>query len=403
MALDINHLRGTWNFPTTVWFGAGKILLLPRACRELEIHRPLLVTDPGLAGLPMVTGAIDANEEAGIATTLFSEIKSNPIGRNVSDGVAALRAGDCDGVIAFGGGSSLDAGKSIALMAAQPPADAAGGLSLWDFEDGRKDWQRANAPLPVIAIPTTAGTGSETGRSTVVLNEDTGVKIIITHPQMLPRIVIADPELTLGLPRDVTAATGMDALAHCLEAYCSPFHNPMCDGVAVEGMRLIKEYLPTAVAEGGDLVARAQMLAAASMGSTAFQKGLGAIHAMSHPVGAVYDTHHGLTNAVFMPYVLVHNRPAIEAKISRLSAYLKLSGQASDDAGGFRAFLDWTLELRRRFAIPHTLAELGVDADDLDRLAEMAAADPTAGANPVPLDVPKLRLMFEDAFRGTLA
>ena len=399
MTIDVKHLRGTWNFPTTMWFGAGKISLLGRACQELGIDRPLLVTDPGLAGLPMIADALHSLEDAAVTATLFSDIKGNPIGRNVTDGVAALRDNACDGVIAFGGGSSLDAGKSIALMAAQPPD----GISLWNFEDGRKDWRRANDPLPVIAIPTTAGTGSETGRSTVVLNEDTGVKIIITHPLMMPRIVIADPELTIGLPRDVTAATGMDALAHCLEAYCSPFHNPMCDGVTVEGMRIIKEYLPAAVANGSDLIARAQMLAAASMGSTAFQKGLGAIHAMSHPVGALYDTHHGLTNAVFMPYVLVHNRPAVEKKIARLSAYLGLSADTADTSRGFQAFLGWTLDLREKFDIPNTLAALGIDAGDLDRLAEMAAADPTAGANPVPLDVPKLRAMLEDTFKGTLA
>ncbi|MDH3739939.1 MAG: iron-containing alcohol dehydrogenase [Alphaproteobacteria bacterium] len=395
MNADLKHLRGTWNFPTTIWFGAGKISLLARACQELGIQRPLLVTDPGLARLPMIADALNVTEEAGISTTPFSEIKGNPVGRNIIDGVAALRDSNCDGVIAFGGGSSLDAGKSIALMAAQPTD----GLDLWDFEEGRKDWQRAEGPLPVIAVPTTAGTGSETGRSTVVLNEDTGVKVIITHPGMLPRIVIADPELTLGLPRDITAATGMDALAHCLEAYCSPFHNPMCDGVAIEGMRLIKENLPTAVTDGSDLVARSQMLAAAAMGSTAFQKGLGAIHAMSHPIGALYDSHHGLTNAVVMPYVLAHNQPAIEQKISRLSAYL---GLTENSGGGFQAFLDWTLALRRQFELPHTLAEFGVAADDLDRLAEMAAADPTAGANPVSLDVPRLRHMFEDAFTGTL-
>ena len=367
MSLGAKHLRGTWNFPTTIWFGAGKISLLPRACRELGINRPLLVTDPGLAGLPMIADAIRTNEKAGIPTALFSDIKGNPVGQNVSDGVAALRDGDCDGVIAFGGGSSLDAGKSIALMAAQSPLHTPGGLGLWDFQEGRQDWRDATDPLPVIAIPTTAGTGSETGRSTVVLNEDTGVKVIITHPQMMPAIVIADPELTIGLPRDITAATGMDALAHCLEAYCSPFHNPMCDGIAVEGMRLIKEFLPRAVADGSDLAARAQMLTAASMGSTAFQKGLGAIHAMSHPVGAVYDTHHGLTNAVFMPYVLAHNRPAIVDKIARLSAYLGLSQDAADKAGGFQSFLDWTLELRRAFDVPHTLVELGVAESDLGR------------------------------------
>lgn len=391
-------LRGTFNFPTSVWFGAGKIVRLAQACREVGMTRPLLVCDDGLAKLSMVRDALSRNADEGLPTALFDEVQGNPRDQNVFDGVEVLRANGCDGVIAFGGGSSLDAGKIIATMAAQPED----GLSLWDYEEGRKDWQRALHPLPIVAVPTTAGTGSETGRGGVILNQETGVKIIITDPRMLPGIVIADPELTLGLPHDITAATGMDALAHCLEAYCSPYYNPLCDGVAVEGMRLVRDFLPAAVADGSDIAARAQMMAAASMGSTAFQKGLGAIHALSHPIGAMYDTHHGLTNAVVMPYVLKHNRAAIAPKLARAAAYLGLSDTAADHSGGFEAFLDWTLELRRTFGMPHTLAELGVDAADLDELAEMAAEDPTAGGNPVRVGVPELRAMLADAYAGKL-
>ena len=395
MSLNPDTLRGNWSFPTTIWFGAGKISTLARACKNLGITRPLLVADPGLSELPMIRNAIAANNAADMPTTLFSDIKPNPVSRNVFDGVAALRNTGCDGVIAFGGGSSIDAGKSIALMAAQPED----GVDLWSLEEGRKDWQSAQPPLPIIAIPTTAGTGSETGRSTVVLNEATGRKVIVTHPGMMPGIVIADPELTLGLPPHITAATGMDALAHCLEAYCSPFHNPFCDGVALEGMKLVHGNLTRAVADGSDITARAQMMAAASMGATAFQKGLGAIHAMSHPIGALYDTHHGLTNAVVMPYVLMRNRDVIEQKLSQVAAYLGLS---RDPAAGFEAFVDWSLELRSTFEMPHTLAELGVAESDLDALAAAAEIDPTAMANPVRLDTAGFRTLFEKAFTGNL-
>jgi len=276
------------------------------------------------------------------------------------------------------------------------------GVDLWGFEEGRKDWQRAAPPFPIVAIPTTAGTGSETGRSTVVLNEATHRKVIITHPGMMPGIVIADPELTLGLPAHITAATGMDALAHCLEAYCSPFDNPMCDGVALEGMRLVHENLATAVADGTNIAARSNMLAAAAMGSTAFQKGLGAIHAMSHPIGALYDTHHGLTNAVVMPYVPNRNRAAIETRLARVSDYLGLARHTDGAASGFDAFFNWTLELRSQFEIPHSLSGLGIEPERFDELAEMAAEDPTALANPVALDAGGFRELFEAAYAGDL-
>jgi alcohol dehydrogenase class IV len=389
---DASDLRGNWNYPTTIRFGAGRIAKLPEACRELGIARPLLVTDPGLAQLPMVQEAIAHNEQAGMPTGLFSVIRPNPVGKNVDDGVRAYRDGGHDGVIAFGGGSALDAGKAIAFMAGQT-------RPMWDFEDIGDNWKAASAGgiAPIIAVPTTAGTGSEVGRAAVFLQEASATKKIIFHPKMLPSIVIEDPALTVGLPPHITAGTGMDALAHCLEAYCVPAYHPMAEGIAVEGMRLVKEWLPVAVRDGRNLTARAHMMVAASMGATAFQKGLGAIHALSHPVGALYDTHHGMTNAVVMPYVLAFNRDAIEDKLARLAAWLELPKPS------FQAVMDWVLRLRDEIGIVHTLADLGVGADRLEELAQMAALDPTAGGNPVPVGVPELRLMFVSALEGRLA
>ncbi len=383
--------KGVWNFPTQMLFGPGNIRKLPRACQELGISRPLLVTDPGLAELPMVKDAIAANEAAGLPTGLFSDVKPNPVGRNVEHGVAAFRDGGHDGVIAMGGGSGLDAGKAIAFMAGQSKP-------IWTFEDAGSNWRAANIDgiAPIVAVPTTAGTGSEVGRASVILNEVTHTKVIIFHPKMLPATVISDPELSVGLPAHITAATGMDALAHCLEAYCAPGYHPMAEGIAVEGIRLIKDWLPLAVKDGRNLAARSNMLAAASMGATAFQKGLGAIHALSHPVGALYDTHHGLTNAVVMPYVLAFNRPAIDDKMARLAAWLGLPEPS------FQAVMDWVLALRREIEIPHSLKDIGVDDGRLDTLSEMAAADPTAPGNPVPVGVPELKGMFENALEGRL-
>lgn len=384
-------LRGNWNYPTAVRFGPGRIAELPDACRAAGISKPLLVTDPGLAGLPMVKDAIARNEAAGLPTGLFAEVRGNPVGRNVEAGLAAFRAGGHDGVIAFGGGSALDAGKAVALMVGQT-------RPIWDFEDVGDNWTRVDPKgiAPVVAVPTTAGTGSEVGRASVITDEATHTKKIIFHPKMLPAVVIADPELTVGLPPHVTAATGMDALAHCLEAYCAPGYHPMAEGIAVEGMRLVKEWLPVAVKDGSNLTARAHMLAAAGMGATAFQKGLGAIHALSHPLGAVYDTHHGLTNAVVMPYVLAFNRSAIEAKLTRLAAWLGLPEPS------YQAVMDWILALRREVGIPHTLAELGVGPERLDELSAAAAADPSAGGNPVPVGAPELKQMFIASIEGRL-
>ena len=391
MTCDPKSLTRNWNYPTSVRFGPGRIAELPAVCRELGMKRPLLVTDPGLRKLPMIGNALASLRDAGLGDAVFSDIRANPVGKNVDDGVAFYKTGECDGIIAFGGGSALDVGKTIALMVGQT-------RPLWDFED-REDWTtRVNVAsmAQTIAVPTTAGTGSEVGRASVILDEATHVKKIIFHPKMLPAVVISDPELTVGLPPRITAATGMDALAHCLEAYCAPGFHPLADGIALEGMRLVREWLPVAVKDGKNVVARAHMLAAASMGATAFQKGLGAIHSLSHPVGAIYNSHHGETNGVVMPYVLVFNRPAIEERLTRLARYLGLANP------GFQAVLDWVLALRKEIGIPDTLAALGVKEADLDMLTAMAVDDPSTSGNPRPAGQAEMRQMFIKAIRGDL-
>jgi alcohol dehydrogenase len=352
--------------------------------------RPLLATDTSLARMPLVKRAIDVLAEDGLAATLFCDVQPNPVAANVEAGLTALRGGGHDGVVAFGGGSSLDAGKVIAFMAGQT-------RPMWDFEDVGDWWTRADPRgiLPVVAVPTTAGTGSEVGRAGVITDAVTQQKKVIFHPLMLPKTSICDPELTLGMPPSTTAGTGMDALAHCLEAYCGPSYHPLADGIAVEGIRLVKENLTRAYRDGSNLQARGHMMSAALMGATAFQKALGAIHALSHPVGALYDTHHGLTNAVFMPYVLRFNQAAIEDRIARLAAYLGL-------AGSFEAFLAWVLALRSELGIPHTLAALGVDDRQFERMSEMAPLDPTAAGNPIPIDARACRRLYETAYVGSL-
>jgi alcohol dehydrogenase class IV len=385
------ELRGNWNYPTSIRFGAGRIAELPEACRSLGMKNPLLVTDPGLAALPMIGRTVELCRAAGLRCAVYADVQPNPVEANVTGGVAAFRAGGHDGVIAFGGGSALDAAKAIALMVGQA-------RPLFDFED-REDWfTRVDVAgmAPVVAVPTTAGTGSEVGRASVITDLSDHTKKIIFHPKMLPAIVVGDPELTVGLPANVTAATGMDALSHCLEAWCSPFYHPMAEGIAAEGMRLIRGWLPTAVKEGGNIEARSHMLVASSMGATAFQKGLGAMHSLSHPCGANLGTHHGLTNAVVMPYVLAWNRRAIEGKMVRLAAFLGLARHSFD------GFLDWVLELRRDIGIPHTLADIGVREEHAAAFAPQALADPSTGGNPLPMTGEDFRVLYLNCIRGKL-
>ncbi len=384
-------LKANWNYPTKVWHGPGRIAEIVEACKQAGITRPLLVTDAGLREAAIIARARDLLQAGGLQVPLFSDVKGNPTGANVEAGLLAYRERDCDGVVAMGGGSALDIGKCIAFMSGQT-------RPLWDFEDIGDWWTRAD-PLgiaPIVAIPTTAGTGSEVGRAAVVTDEAAHEKKIIFHPLMLPVIVISDPELTVGLPPKLTAWTGMDALAHCMEAYCAPGFHPMADGIAVEGMKLIKTYLPRAVENGEDIEARSRMLAAASMGATAFQKGLGAVHSISHPVGAIYDTHHGLTNGVVMPYVLSYNRAAIRGRMDELAEALRLP------RGGLDAVLDWLIEMRRQLYVPNTLADLGVEEARIDELAEKAQRDPSTGGNPVPMTVDGFKTLIGAALRGDL-
>ena len=389
--IDPHTLAGNWHYPTSIRFGPGRIRELAQTCRELGIMRPLLVTDPGLAAMEMVTDAAQTCRDTGLACAIFSDVRANPVESNVAEGVRAWRNGGHDGVIGFGGGSALDAAKAVALMSGQT-------RPLWDFEDREDWWTRADAGgiAPVVAVPTTSGTGSEVGRASVITDMRDQTKKIIFHPKMMPAAVIADPELTVGLPAPVTAAVGMDALSHNLEAYCSPVFHPMAHGIAIEGIRLVKEWLAAACEDGTDLAARACMQVASTMGATAFQKGLGAMHSMSHPCGAVYDTHHGLTNAVVMPYVLEFNRPSITEKMAALARYLGL-GET-----GFEGVTQWILKLRARIGIPHTLAEIGVPSGAASRLAPMALVDPSSATNPVTLTTPALEVLFENALEGTL-
>jgi len=381
-----------WNYPTSMWVGKNRINDLAYACKSLNILKPLLVTDSGLAKSKITENAIQILKKENISVQLFSSVVGNPTGTNVAEGVEEFKKNNCDGVIAFGGGSGLDVGKAVAFMSGQS-------LPIWDFEDIGDNWTKANSEkiAPIIAVPTTAGTGSETGRASVILNEKTGVKKIIFHPKFLPSIVILDPVLTLTLPPNITASTGMDALAHNLEAYCAPGYHPMADGIALEGIRLIKEYLLEAVTNGSNIEARMNMITAASMGSTAFQKGLGAIHSLSHPINALNNIHHGLSNAIFMPYVLTFNKDVIENKIIKICKYLDFEDQSFD------GFINWILDLRKKLDIPHKLSELIKDEDfQLDRLATMALADPSTSGNPKKLTMADMKIMYQYSMIGKL-
>ena len=385
-------MKSNWNYPTTMWVGENRVKDLGVACKTLDINKPLLVTDLSLAKSNMVIDVLEKLKEEGFLVAIYSNVVGNPTGNNVTEGVNYYNKNNCDGVIAFGGGSSLDVGKAIAFMSGQT-------LPIWDFEDVGDNWTKANPKkiAPIIAVPTTAGTGSETGRASVILNEKTGIKNIIFHPKFLPSIVILDPVLTLGLPPKITAATGMDALAHNLEAYCSPGYHPMADGIALEGMRLINNSLVKAVNNGLNLEARQNMLTAASMGSTAFQKGLGAIHSLSHPVNALNKIHHGLSNAIFMPYVLTFNKDVIEHKVIEICDYLKLKDKSFD------GFVNWVLDLRKKLDIPHKLSEVIDEKDlDIDRLSKMALADPSTGGNPKKLTENDMKTMYQHSMSGEL-
>jgi alcohol dehydrogenase len=379
-----------WNYPTPIWFGLNRSLEIASALKNLNITKPLVVTDPQFSKNESFKKIIKKLSDASIQFSIFTNLKGNPTGQNVSDGVKVFNSDLNDGVIAIGGGSALDAGKAIAFMSKQKE-------SIWFFEDIGDNWTHANLEnMPkVLAIPTTAGTGSETGRASLIIDEEANTKKIIFHPSILPDLVILDPNLTISLPAHLTAATGMDALAHCIEAFCSPVYHPMAHGIAVEGVRNIKNNLVVAFKEPQNIEARAKMLVSSPMGSTAFQKGLGAIHSLSHPINAVHDLHHGLTNAIFMPYVLKFNQPAIESKLKLLSNYLELKNTTFD------GFIDWIIKLRQELAIPHTLAELKVDFD-FESLAEMALVDPSTPTNPINMNVSDMKQLYINAYEGKL-
>lgn len=377
-------LMGNWSYPTQIKFGAGRIREISDACNQANIKRPLLITDKGLSNLPITSRTLQLMKEAGLGDALFSNVDPNPNEKNLNSGITAFKEGNHDGVIAFGGGSGLDLGKLVAFMVGQD-------RSVWDFEDVSDWWTRANPNtiFPIVAIPTTAGTGSEVGRASVLTNSDTLEKKIIFHPQILPKVVICDPELTIEMPKSITAGTGLDAFAHCVEAFSSPHYHPMSQGIAVEGMRLVIENLGKVYSDGSDIEARANMMSAALMGATAFQKGLGAIHALSHPIGAVHHTHHGTTNAVCMPAVLRLNESKIRDRFDSVTGYLGIQNGFS----GFKVFVD---EFNASLNIPLRLSDLGVENPDLGKLVKGALSDPSCGGNPVKLTSDNLKALFEE-------
>jgi alcohol dehydrogenase class IV len=382
-----NQLSGSWNYPTNIVFGPGEIKKLKDICLSMNITKPLLITDSGLKDSDIVKSTLKLWDRI----SLFADVKPNPTGKNVEKGVIAYKEGGHDGVIAFGGGSGIDAAKAIALMVGQE-------APLWDFEDKGDNWRNVKTEniAPVIAVPTTAGTGSEVGRASVITNEDIKEKKIIFHPTMLPGKVIADPELTIGLPANITAATGMDAFVHCFEAFCAPGYHPMADGIALEGMRLINKHIERAYLNGKDIEARANMLIASTMGATAFQKGLGGVHALAHPLGAIYDKHHGLLNAILLPYVMIKNKKAIEEKMSLLARVLELNSY------NFDAVLSWVLEIRKTLDIPNNLSEINIHSDESIRLGALAVKDPSAGGNPIKLSADEYEEVFLNAVNGNL-
>jgi len=392
--LDIaltDELQANWNYPTNIHFGSGRIKELPDCCKQLNMKKPLLVTDNGLVKIPFVENILADLDTAGLGRSVFSDVKPNPTGSNIEAGVKQYQQGQHDGIIALGGGSALDAGKAIALMVGQQ-------RPLWDFEDIGDNWSRVNesSMAMTIAIPTTAGTGSEVGRASVIVDESNHSKKIIFHPKMLPQLVIADPVLTQALPPHITAATGLDAFVHSFEAYCAPSYHPMAEGIALESMRLIKQWLPLAVADGNNLTARSHMLVASSMGATAFQKGLGAVHALAHPLGAIYDKHHGLLNAILLPYVILRNKDAIIPRVEHIARCLQLENVSFD------SFFNWILNFRKEINIPHSLSDIGLDANDKKRIGHLATLDAAASGNPIKLTEQDYAQIFTNAVQGNL-
>lgn len=381
-----------WNYPTSMWFGNGRIQDLPKACDELGISNPLFVTDSGMAKLDIVTNSLAVLKNAGKNTALYSNVAGNPNDEHVMQGVAAYHAGNHDGVIAFGGGSGIDAAKAIALMVGQTG-------EIWDYEDVGDNWTRVNADAvaPIIAVPTTAGTGSEVGRASVITDETNETKKIIFHPTMLPSIAILDPELTIGLPKSITAFTGVDALVHAVEAYCAPGFHPMADGIAIEAIRLIVDALPKAVENGSDLEARGHMIVAASMAATAFQKGLGSIHSVAHQLGAIYHQQHGLLNAIILPYGLKQNADVIEQKMAHLCLVLGIENRSTE------GFINFVVDLRNRLGIPHTLADIDITTERAVEIGEMAFKDPSTPSNAKPVTASDLQALFEAAVTGEMA
>ncbi len=381
---NVDLFTGSWNYPTSILFGVDTVLCVPDLCKEQGLVNPLLVCDKGIVDLPFVHSLVSAFASASISLGVYADVKTNPTGKNINDGVMVFKQGNHDAVIALGGGSALDAGKAIALMSGQK-------RTLWDFEDEGDNWTRVivEGVAPIIALPTTSGTGSEVGRASVIVDERRKKKVIIFHPKMLPATVVCDPALTLGLPPAITAATGVDAFVHCFEAYCAPGFHPMADGIALEGMRLIKDNLLAAYMDGNNIVARANMMAASTMGATAFQKGLGAVHALAHPLGAIFDKHHGLLNAIILPYVIQKNRMEISPKLENIARYLQL------EDGSAESFVQWLLSWREALGIPNNLKDIGIAADNAKDIGQFAFADPSAAGNPIPLTAKD----YSDVFR----
>ncbi len=390
------NITGSWNYPTRILFGPGRIKELPDNAKKFGMKKPLLITDAGLKEHEIVKNTIALLKSAGLEAAVFADIKPNPTGKNIDDGVKAYKDGKHDGVIAFGGGSGLDAAKAIALMVGQT-------RPLWDFVDEGDNYLRVieTGMAPVIAVPTTSGTGSEVGRCSVVVHEDSHEKKLIFHPKIMPALVIADPELTIGLPPHITAATGIDAFVHCFEAFCAPGYHPQADGIALEGMKLVAEYLPRAYKDGKDIEARANMMVAATMGAAAFQKGLGGVHALAHPLGGNYDKPHGLLNAILLPYVVLRNRSALTEKMDQLSRMLNLA-EKGYNANGFDAVMKWMLDFRKQLGVPNTLAEIGVPADRIKEIGQLATQDPSAGGNPIALTATDYAEIFANALKGEL-